>query len=90
MMTDPTHRRSFSEYSYFDPGKRYCRERPHYSSARFCVEHNDYFIKFGSYRRGSAPWAKGLPEVGARHFCGVIWAMEVCLRALKEGGALLM
>ena len=87
MMTDPTHKRSFSEYSfdYFDPDKRYCKERPYYSTARFQVWNKDYFVKLGSYRRVSAPWAKTVLEMGARHFCGVIWAMEVCLRALKDG-----
>jgi predicted SAM-dependent methyltransferase len=87
MMTDPTHKRSFSEYSfdYFDPDKRYCKERPYYSTARFQVWNKDYFVKLGSYKRVSAPWAKTVLEMGARHFCGVIWAMEVCLRALKDG-----
>jgi SAM-dependent methyltransferase len=88
MMTDPTHKRSFSEYSfdYFDPDKRYCRERPYYSCARFHVEISSYFVKLGCYRRVSAPWARAVLEIGARHLCGVIWAMEVCLRALKDGG----
>jgi SAM-dependent methyltransferase len=86
MMTDPTHKRSFSEYSfdYFDPSRPYCKERPYYSTARFQVENKDYFVKLGSYKKVSAPWAKTVLEIGARHFCGVIWAMEVSLRALKD------
>jgi len=89
MMTDPTHKRSFSEYSfdYFDPSKAYCRERPYYSSARFRIVNKNYFIKTGSYRRVAAPWAKSLLEVAARHLCGVIWAMEIELCALKTATA---
>ena len=86
MMTDPTHKRFFSEYSFdfFDPSKQYCRERPYYSTARFRVAHKDYFVKLGSYRRVSSPWAKTALEAAARHFCGVIWAMDIELSALKE------
>ena len=86
MMTDPTHKRSFSEYSfdYFDPSKPYCRERPYYSTARFRVTSKDYFVKFGSYKRVKSPVLKTALEVAARHFCGVIWAMDVELSTLKE------
>jgi SAM-dependent methyltransferase len=85
MVSDPTHKRFFSEYSFdfFDPSKQYCQERPYYTPARFRVENKDYFIKAGSYRKVTAPWAKTLLELGARHFCGVIWAMEIDLSALK-------
>ncbi len=86
VVTDPTHRRSFTEYSfdYFDPSKRYCMERPYYSPARFRVAGKSYFVKFGSYRKVTSSWAKSALELGARHFCGVIWAMEFCLSVLKE------
>ena len=87
MVTDPTHRRSFSEHSFdfFDPSKPYCRERPYYSSARFRIASQHYFIKLRSYRKVSTPWAKKLLERAARHFCGIIWALELDLRALKDG-----
>ena len=85
MFTDPTHRRSFSEYTfdYFDPTRDYCKERPYYTTARFRVDNKDYFIKFGRYRKVTSPLLKKGLEVGARHLCGVIWAMEVHLTALK-------
>ena len=86
MASDPTHKKSFTEYSfdYFDPSKQYCKERPYYSKARFRIDQKNYFVKAGSYRRVTAPLAKKFLEVAARHLCGVIWAMEIELVALKQ------
>jgi SAM-dependent methyltransferase len=86
MVTDPTHKRFFSEYSFdfFDPAKQWCQERPYYSPARFRVANKNYFIKIGSYRKVTAPWAKSVLAAAARHFCGVIWALEFDLNALKD------
>jgi SAM-dependent methyltransferase len=86
MASDPTHKKSFTEYSfdYFDPSKQYCKERPYYSKARFRIDKKNYFVKAGSYRRVTAPLAKKFLEVAARHLCGVIWAMEIELVALKQ------
>jgi hypothetical protein len=48
------------------------------------VDNKNYFIKAGSYRKVTAPLAKTFLEVAARHLCGVIWAMEIELTALKD------
>jgi SAM-dependent methyltransferase len=86
VVTDPTHKKAFTEYSFdfFDPSKQYCKERPYYTTARFRVDNKNYFIKAGSYRKVTAPLAKTFLEVAARHLCGVIWAMEIELTALKD------
>ena len=86
MATDPTHKVFFSQHSfeYFDPAERHCRERPYYSTARFRIARMDYWTNMGSYRLVSSPTAKRVLGALARHFCGVIWVLDVELVALKD------
>jgi hypothetical protein len=55
--------------------------------ARFRVANKNYFIKIGSYRKVTAPWANSVLVAAAGHFCGVIRALEFDLSALKDAGA---
>ena len=65
-------------------GGRFRKRHEAGETARFRVDNKNYFIKAGSYRKVTAPLAKTFLEVAARHLCGVIWAMEIELTALKD------
>ncbi|OQA29000.1 MAG: hypothetical protein BWY59_00587 [Verrucomicrobia bacterium ADurb.Bin345] len=88
--TDPTHKSSFSEYSfdYFDVTTDLGRRRSYYSKARFHIDVKRYYLNFvfGSYSRFvcvTRPWLRALLSGLARYFCGVIWAFEVELTNVK-------
>jgi SAM-dependent methyltransferase len=85
--TDPTHKTPFSEYSFdfFDPDTRHGRERPYYSTARFTIRSKIYWMK------PAAIYVPVRNEIGrrvlsglARHFGGVIWAVQFDLVARKD------
>ena len=45
-VTDPTHKAQFNEFTFqfFDPNHWRCKNRPYYSSARFSIERQGYYI----------------------------------------------
>jgi SAM-dependent methyltransferase len=69
---DPTHKLSFHEmtFTFFDPDKPYCIERPYYSNARFhIVEECFYLAPFSPYFL--IPWV-GLIKVRNRFFRRIV------------------
>ena len=79
MMSDPTHKGFFNEYTFdfFDPTKRHCRERPYYSTARFDIRAKVFWIKPGrAYRPIRSPAVQRVLSGAARHLNGVIWVLE--------------
>ena len=54
---DPQHVRPFHEctFDFFDPSKKYFRERPYYSNARF---HVDYVVFEGCWFWMALPWKR--------------------------------
>ena len=56
-VTDPTHKAQFNEFTFefFDPDKWRCQNRPYYSTARFHILKQGYYIALGKpYIR--IPW----------------------------------
>lgn len=79
MMSDPTHKTCFNEYTFdfFDPVQRHCRERPYYSTARFDIRSRLFWIKpWRTYRPVRSPSAQRVLSAAARHLAGVIWVLE--------------
>lgn len=85
-VSDPTHVVQFNQHTleFFDPDSSRCRERPYYSTARFRVLRQDYFVRvFGDYRLVTAAFVKRVLERLATHVGGIIWVMESELEAVK-------
>jgi SAM-dependent methyltransferase len=90
MATDPTHKSFFSEYSfdYFDPSTPHGKDRPYYSTARFRIEKKHFYGRvalfgFIAYPKVSFAPFQAIMSAFAQHLCGVIWAIEFDLVALK-------
>lgn len=68
---DPQHQRAFQECTldFFDPSKKYCQQRPYYSTARFKIE---YVIFEGCWFFQGRPWTWKVPENQPRRLLHVI------------------
>lgn len=91
-VTDPTHKAQFNEFTFefFDPDKWRCKNRPYYTSARFRIVKQGYYIALGKpYIQ--IPWLcrerivyskfwKWLLGWLASHYNNVIIGLEVYLK----------
>jgi SAM-dependent methyltransferase len=85
--SDPTHLHPFSQRSldFLDSRTPAGKERPYYSTARFSIEHIDYFttLTLGKWLRMRNPIGKKILSGLAYFLCNVIRAMTFHLRAQK-------
>lgn len=86
--TDPTHKARFNEHTFefFDPSTRHGRERSYYGTARFAIEKTSFYtrvIRGLPYLKVTIQPFKGVMTFLARFLGGIIWVVEVELRALK-------
>ncbi len=87
---DPQHKHAFHErtFDFFDPAKKYCKQRPYYSSARFKIE---YVIFEGTWFFLGRWWYWKVPENRPRRLlhavtklCDIVHFMQFHLRAVKK------
>ena len=86
---DPQHKRAFQEctFDFFDPTKKYGRERPYYAKARFKVE---YVLFEGCWFFLGKPWTWKVPENrpkrilhAATKLCDIVHFLQFHLRVMK-------
>jgi len=84
-ITDPTHKKFFNQntFDFFDPSTKRCRNRPYYSTARFSIDREFYYVKFLKYFKTRNPLFKGLLDIVSHHLNNVIWVLEYELKVLK-------
>lgn len=85
-VADPTHVVQFNQqtFEFFDPDSRRCQDRPYYSTARFRIVRQDYYVRlFGAYKLVRSAGAKRWLARLATHLGGIIWVMESELEAVK-------
>ncbi len=86
---DPQHKRAFHEcsFDFFDPSKKYCRQRPYYSHARFAVQ----AVTFeGCWFFLGHPWKWRVPENkpkrilhAATKLCDIVHFLQFELKVVK-------
>ena len=88
---DPQHVRTFHEctFDFFDPSKKYCKQRPYYSPARFKIE---YVLFEGTWFFLGHWWYWKVPENRPRRvlhaitkLCDIVHFLQFHLRAIKNG-----
>ena len=91
---DPQHVRAFQEctFDFFDPSKKYCKQRPYYSNARFKVEH---VVFEGCWFFQGKTWQWKAPENKPKRIlhaitklCDMVHFLQFRLRAIKEADPL--
>jgi SAM-dependent methyltransferase len=87
---DPQHVRTFHEctFDFFDPSKKYCKQRPYYSPARFRIE---YVLFEGTWFFLGRWWYWKVPENRPRRIlhavtklCDIVHFLQFHLRAIKN------
>jgi SAM-dependent methyltransferase len=85
-ITDPTHVRWFNQYTFqfFDPTTERCKRRSYYTTARFRIAEEAFFVRVpGRYVRIENAALKSIVGAAAHFFCNVIRMLEYRLIVIK-------